>query len=133
MAEPTRRSPLPPLEYRAPDCPICHREVSHDSDSFYCESCKGTWSSDSYDAEGEANPEVEQCPAEVMPFYGREDLPSIRHHRYRCVRDASHPAARWPDLHVGVRSDGGVDYLGAPFEWRDGDYPQWTPEEASHG
>jgi hypothetical protein len=55
--------------------------------------------------------------------------PNLVGQRYRCVRDASHPANSWTDRHIGVRSDGGVDYSGYPFEWRDGEYPHRQPAE----
>jgi hypothetical protein len=31
--------------------------------------------------------------------------------------------------HIGVRSDGGLDYSGNPLEWRDGEHPQWQHSE----
>ena len=123
----TKRAPLPPLVVQHPLCPICDKEVRCDGRSFRCETCHGSWASHRYDVEGVADPDTEQCPAEVAPY---EDgtYPSLVGLRYRCVRDAGHPAD-WPERHVGVRSDGGVDHSPDPFEWRDGEYPQWQPAE----
>ena len=128
----TKRSPLPPLVVQHPICPICDKEVSYDEGSFWCETCHGSWASHRYDEEGVAAPETEQCPAEVAPYEDGEH-PSLVGQRYRCVRDVGHPAD-WPDRHIGVRSDTGVDHSGDPFEWRDGEYPQWRPAaEAAAG
>lgn len=124
----TKRAPLPPLVVQPPLCPICDKEVSYDGDSFWCETCHGSWASDRCDEEGVADPDAEQCPAEVAPYEDGK-YPNLVGQRYRCVRDAGHPADSWPDRHIGVRSDGGVDYSGDPFEWRDGEHPQWQPAE----
>jgi hypothetical protein len=123
----TKRAPLPPLVVQHPLCPICDKEVRCDGRSFWCATCRGSWASHRYDVEGVADPDAEQCPAEVAPY---EDgtYPGLVGLRYRCVRDAGHPAD-WPDRHIGVRSDGGVDHSPDPFEWRDGEYPQWQPAE----
>lgn len=124
----TDRSPLPPMKYQTPLCPICNDNVGTDGDLFWCEKCGGTWGSESYDAPGEARADVEQCPAEVAPFDDYpEKYPSLVGERYRCVRDIDHPQDVC-ERHIGMRSDGGPDYSGYPFEWRDGDYPQWTAE-----
>jgi hypothetical protein len=105
-----------------PLCPICDKEVSYDGGSFWCETCRGSWASHRYDEEGVAAPDTEQCPAEVAPDEDGE-YPSLVGQRYRCVRDVGHPAD-WPERHIGVPADGGGDYSGDPFEWRDGEYPQ---------
>lgn len=123
-----KRSPLPPLVVQLPLCPICDKEVNYDGDTFWCETCHGTWASDRYDEDGEANPDVEQCPAEIAP-YADGEYTTIRGYRFRCVRDVGHDADGPFDRHIGVRSDGGVDYDGVPYEWRDGEHPQWQPAE----
>lgn len=125
----TARSPFPALVQNAPSCPVCYATVSFDGDGWACKTCHVTWGSDAYDDEGQADEDLEQCTAEVMPYRDREDLRNIRDYRYRCVRDADHPLGPG-ERHVGVRSDGGVDYDGYPFEWREGEYPQWQPEDA---
>ena len=106
----TKRAPLPPLVVQPPLCPICDEEVSYDGDSFWCETCHGRWAGDRYDEEGVADPDTEQCPAEIAPDEDGK-YPDLVGRRYRCVRDAGHPADSWPDRHIGVRSDGGVDLL----------------------
>jgi hypothetical protein len=118
----TKRSPLPPLHPNLPSCPLCGLTVHWDG-YYKCPSCNGTWESDAYDAEGEADSSLAQCLAEVEP-YADDDLPNIAHYRYRCVKNAGHPV----DMgltHVGVRSDGARDD-GEPYEWFEGDHPQWT-------
>jgi hypothetical protein len=67
-------------------------------------------------------------PREVAPHEDGK-YPNLVGQRYRCVRDAGHPADSRPDRHIGVRSDGGVDYGCDPFEWPDGEHPQWQPAE----
>jgi hypothetical protein len=123
----TARLPFPALMQNAPSCPVCYATVSFDGDGWECKTCHVTWRSDAYDDEGQADEDRDQCPAEVMPYRDRGDLPNLRNDRYRCVRDADHPTGPMEN-HVGVRSDGGVDYDGTPFEWDDGEYPQWQPE-----
>ena len=121
------RSPLPPLIVNYPDCPICRKEVNCDADGFQCESCGGTWPF-GHDEPGMANSDVPQCTAEVEPHDGAKH-PLLAGWRYRCVRDAGHPTDRFLDRHFGVRSDGGIDWTGYPYEWRDGEFPQWTAPE----
>jgi hypothetical protein len=121
------RLPFPALMQNAPSCPVCYVTVSFDGDGWRCKTCNVTWTSDAYDADGQPDENRAQCPAEVMPYAHRESGDFIRGYRYRCVRDADHPSDQF-DYHVGARSDGGPDYDGEPFEWKDGDYPQWTAE-----
>lgn len=125
----SERTPLPPLQYQTPLCPICIDNVDTDGDAFWCPKCKGNWGS-AYDAEGEANPDVEQCPAEVAPYDQDENYPTLHGQRYRCVRDVGHPQDIC-ERHIGTRSDGGIDYSGYPHEWRDGDHLQSQPPETS--
>jgi hypothetical protein len=115
-----KRTPLPPLVHRGPECPVCDKEVDGDGDSYWCEGCGGTWG-DSYDEPGEAQVFVPQCGAEVEPF--RESgYENIARHRYRCVRDAGHPLKGWSEQHVGVRTD--RDDLTDTYNWSQGQFPQ---------
>lgn len=125
-----KRTPLPPLEYRNPDCPTCGTEVGHDGDSFWCETCGGTWGTDHGDP-GNARDDVPQCGAEVEPWADDTAFENLRGHRYRCVLNAGHPLREFVDRHVGVRSDAaaggaaGYDIYGSDtYSWDQGKYPQ---------
>lgn len=93
------RMPVPPLQWRNPDCPICGHEVANsDVNVFECRTCKVLW-----DALGNGehqDPEIRQCYAEKQPFIGKG--PGIEGNVYRCVCDLGHKGV-W---HVGIRIDG---------------------------
>jgi hypothetical protein len=82
--------------------------------------------SDLYDEEGVADPDAEQCPAEVTSDEDGKCL-SLVGQRYRCVRDAGHPADSWPDRHIGARSDG-ESSTPRPM-WRSCQPGSWRPSE----
>ncbi|GAA4915631.1 hypothetical protein [Nesterenkonia rhizosphaerae] len=45
------RTALPTLSWNYPTCTGCWEEVSHDGDSFRCQRCKVSWSSDATDGD----------------------------------------------------------------------------------
>lgn len=112
-----RRLDVPPLEWRAPDCPLCLSETDCDGDGFACESCRVVWPRTAGEPGEAFEEDVAQCRATVAPF----DLPGIADQWFRCVLDEDHRETGQRE-HAGVRSDRDPwAPLDDPFRWRDGD------------
>lgn len=105
----------PPLEPRAPDCPLCHTEVSLEDSHWYCDTCGCEWPYDDWDACGEwRDPDAQQCTEERQPFTLPEHA-EFHSHRYRCILDLGHDG--W---HYGVRIAPSHDSNDI-FDWRQGE------------
>jgi hypothetical protein len=99
----TVRKPPPPLEYRAPDCPTCGKEVDHDGDWFRCYDCGASWDPQGYETAGQWDePNEPACPS-VIEYHNTPDLPAqyenIRHSRDECMlpdeHSGRHQSALW--------------------------------------
>ncbi|WP_181312496.1 hypothetical protein [Nocardioides campestrisoli] len=85
----TGTRPAPPeLEHRAPLCPMCHEETSHDGDSWLCQGCEASWD-DNGRGGSWFDEDLKVCDSTFKPF----DNPnlelryeSIRHHVVHCSR-----------------------------------------------
>lgn len=98
MARVKRQDP-PPVEHRAPLCPLCLEEVRGE-DGWMCDSCDIYWSWDG-DSGSWLNEDVEQCGGVKQPFLGSEHE-NIRTNEYRCLLDVDHKGDH--------RADGFIDW-----------------------
>lgn len=65
MSDSSKRPRPLPLEFSPPDCSICWLPTEADSDSYYCDRCKASWSPDGRKGRWD-DPDLPQCP-EIDP------------------------------------------------------------------
>lgn len=90
--------PIPDLEFRPPDCPLCGDETESADEGFCCSNCILYWSADG--TRGERGDDVEECGNERRPYANQARYQSIRGALFHCVLGTGHKG-----LCHGVRVD----------------------------
>lgn len=105
------------LEWRAPDCPICGEETSHDGDSYYCEGCNACWPGNT--GEGEwLDDTASQCPSTHQPLAKNEFAAgqSFRFDTVRCLLSADHKPPHRHDVITDWTDETAVNGYGPAVE-----------------
>lgn len=105
--DPTRRPPVPEVEFEAPPCPMCGEDLDASGDGFECPGCEAHWDTTGR-AGAWADPDAQACPATRRSF-GVDTVD-------RCARPVDHdPADRhtpinaqewWLDIDLAAITDG---------------------------